>query len=261
MSKSPGLKRGLKDISDLFQAPEEQERTTAVVLEQQLMTLAVYNPEKSDSTRALNRLLAQTLVKKAMPCSMISLYQDLSEIPVPHNQYTLPNEIAMSWSEFNELCCRPLARNEDKRNLQHAVLFDSRFDQTFQFPVLIPVLDKWIFLVRPEVEFLMDVYKMIKGTYQLNNHMQYYLMFDGDWKAGLSEALYEQFSAMVLKNFRINLTWLGHLGSRKPVDFSSKAENLEPLFFETFHLNSTPGKQAVSDYALAFFLNQRKTAV
>lgn len=261
MSKTTGLRRGLKDISELFQQPDSEIRSTAAVLENQIMTLAVYNPEKSESTCALNRLLVQCLTKRAMPCSMISLYQEAGELPQPHHQYTFPNELSLSWSEFNDLCSRPLARNGEKKNMQHAVLFNCRFNQTFHFPALMPVLDKWILLVRPEVEYLMDAYKMIKGTHQLNSHLQYYLMFDGDWQTGVSEAIYEKFSAMVLNNFRINLTWLGHLGSRTPVDFTVKAENLEPLFFETLYLNATPGKQAVSDYALSFFSHQRKTAV
>lgn len=262
MSKSAGLKRGLKDISDLFvDTPEAVAESEPLLLEDQVVTIGLYAPQQKAVKNGLSELLAEYMREKDVSLTSLAVSEDIVPASSLSHRYPSVHKAAIDWNDLKSICEKPLMRKAQKQSRQHAILFDAEYQMPHFFPTFIPLLDKWIFIIEPDVDSVMDAYKMIKGTSVLNAHLQYYLLFSGPWQAELSELLYDKFAGMLRRHVQADLTWLGHLDTER-YGFEKKCEpQLDSLFLETCYMNSHPGKLALVEYLSSYSGTEKRAAV
>jgi len=213
MNDSKKLKRGLEDLSPLFQggakrlqvidavqAPEARE------LEPAGSVLAICRGDGSNFSAAA--LLAGMLFPQEKDALLLTITDGVSA-PKTSQPYGGLYRCPLSWTDFRKLCAKTEARTETPLNLSRNVVLD--FDLRIGFPEesLFPLVDKCLFWIQPEFEHLAAVYKLIKSVAALNHGLECYLVYEGEARDSRGEFVFEKLSDLCFQQLGLDLTWLG----------------------------------------------------
>lgn len=208
------LKRGLKDISPLFEASADSSAEVSADESGVLQCVGLYSPAGSSSQLFIQTLIAGQIIERGHRASILSLnpeHRTLLKNTAPAHQRsnTLPR-FALSMDQFRDICSRH-AEGEDKKSRNEVFFIDFDYAQTHHFEKVIPLLDKWIIHLKPEMDPLTEAYKMLKATLPLNGRLEYFLLLEGSQKEQRTSLLFERFSEIVSRHAGIGLNWFGTL--------------------------------------------------
>lgn len=258
MSYPKKLKRGLEDISPLFQeARKNQPQLLESGPEVPLSPVSVpafgsiLGVCRGDGTNfGSAALLAGELFAHERDALLITLNDGVhaaSSLLSREGLYRCP----LSWTAFKKLCQAETSRPVPEKKLNRSVVLD--FDLRTGFPeeTLLPLLDKCIFWVQPAFESLSAVYKLIKSAASMNQALESYLVYEG--KAGdiQGEFIFERLSQMCSQHLGINLTWLGSAWMDTENSRVVSALHLEHLWLRPVEKSMSPEKIQLLQFAAA----------
>lgn len=214
---SKKLKRGLKDISPLFEDRSKPVNRLESSFEtfkpvSRPQSISFWSAESSQGRTLLNSKMAARVQSKGCESLLISLKSEIMpaanlELPPGQKHYSL------SLDQFEIICRSDLKPVE---GFENAVLFfDFDYSNPVHFEKVIPMLDKWILLVGPELESLTEVFRFLKASMPLHKNLEYYFMAQTKDEK-IAESLYEKFSDMVSRRLGIAMNWLGLYETGKP---------------------------------------------
>jgi len=260
------LKRGLKDISPLFQGASKKtpqvakpvDATPVIELANEPLgtqCLAVFSPEILGDSLLLSTFLASKLATFQRPCSILSL-NTMAARKQFGNEHSVQSEsygkhirrLSLSWDEFESLNDQPVSRVTQPEK-SHLLFVEFEHSQLPYVEKVIPILDKWIVLVKPSLESISEAYKMMKAAIPLNRHLEFYMLFSGSSRDPRCEMLFERFSELCARRLGIDLMWLGCL------DFSQGSGKVfGDLSLEHLFLKSSTATDSVEKRALEALL-------
>lgn len=220
MSIDRGLKRGLKDLSPIFNV------TPSIVhpsfpssfssIEERIHSFIHFTEFGTDDIRQAfySSLLAE--------CRQRSFFSKVIEIRGEITTGTktddyFPQAIAkqcISWEEFREGKKMPLHGAVKSAGMKAMTLFDIPAQEAEKFKDFIPLIDHWVFALEPKIEQLNECYRMIKGTRILNEHIKYHLLFKTDIEDLSVSFLKNGMHRLLYKNLRCEAFDLGSWGNR-----------------------------------------------
>jgi len=242
----PKLKRGLSDISPLFSSQKIDRPVVRAEMGSHIKILSICDFANSDSL-SLNLTAAEKLFNKKLSCSVISIQRRINEkklLKYPDKTDFL--HLPLEMDEFSRIVERSVEPRFNGGTLQQLVLLAPDYSQPEHFPVLFELMDQFIVVVDASEESLREAYKLIKGTRNLNNRLQYFLMFQEN--APRIANVFERFSQILSTRLRIEVTWIGYLRERNG-SISMENINFEHLFLNEPTRLETPSKIALADFA------------
>jgi len=212
MSDVKKLKRGLEDLSPLFQGSKRLQVLDSPVPPETRefaptgSILAICRGDGSNFSAA--PLMAGMLFPQEKDALLLTITDGVS-VPKVSQPYGGLYRCPLSWTDFRKLCSKTEARTEAPLNLARNVVLD--FDLRTGFPEesLLPLVDKCLFWIQPEFEHLSSVYKLIKSVSSLNHGLECYLVYEGEARDTRGEFLFEKLAALCLQQLGLDLTWLG----------------------------------------------------
>ncbi len=257
MSYPKKLKRGLEDLSPLFQTATRPQTLEEARPQSWLAPagtiLAIGRGDGSNFSAA--SLLAGML----FPCEkdgpraplLLTITDGVSIPAAPQPQgglYRCP----LSWTAFRRLC----ASTESSRlaaplDLSRNVVLD--FDLRIGFPeeALLPLLDKCLFWAQPAFENLSAIYKLIKSAAGLNPSLECYLVYEGAPRDSQGEFVFEKLAGMCSQHLGINLTWLGSVWTDEKNGGLASDLRLEHLWLKPVEKALAPEKIQLLRFAAA----------
>ena len=232
------LKRGLKDISPLFSAPQEAE-PFSVLGEPPvpgIQCFSLFSQESLRHSRYLSRHLAAQLGTEACPC--VAVYIDSSR-PGPVREGEQPfwafssassagyfQEYDLTWEQFQAAFHQRNAFiSRAGSSFQNLIVFlDFSYTNLKHVGKILPLLDKWILLMEPSLSSMSETYRIIKTSLLLNRSVEYFVLIQSPASNGSEGVLFEHFSEFMTRRLGVHLNWLGHF---QPLD------NLQPVLHET----------------------------
>lgn len=221
------LKRGLEDLSPLFQSPvpEIPEKITLPSLfDVQFVSVSV--PDHEGDALIANAALASHLVRQThLQASLISIapgadFFSRESLESPPSLELLDSRISrfhlshqQLWSLTqkgpNENSVPSLTRSEQEKKGRFIFLeFEpSRFQTLSRIALL---LDRVILSPEPRVESLQETYRLMKILWNLNREIEFFLLFRGaDTSESHEEFLFERFSLATSRFLGTTVGWLG----------------------------------------------------
>lgn len=210
------LKRGLKDISPLFDQESKEENKQIYVpskMSKPLKTLSVYDPRHGFSSLPLNTFFASFLKTLGHESVVVTLREDhksLSGVGGPSDV----KRFIINHQQFQTICRSDSGKGE---NLSGSVLFfDFNPMNPVHFKTVLPVLDQWIFSLTPDFESLAEAYKVMKAAIPVNPNLEYFVMYEGPQNESKEALLFERFSELVSRRLGVGINWLGQFDIRQP---------------------------------------------
>lgn len=248
MDDGKRLKRGLKDISPLF-GPEAAvpapARVSAPKTAQPVQSLGVFCPQNAKQTLYLSSKFAFRIKAFGGECVLLSIGGTKSQ--APEKPLSLESPTGVHLKRFH----LTLDQLEDACRFQsHAVenfgssvfFFNFDYSNPIQFKKVMPMLDKWIIFLTPELESLTEAFKFIKASLALNHTLEYFVVCEGPKNSSKSSVLYERFSEIVSRRIGVSVNWLGEYDSASPETFAG-------ISLESLQL--TPALDSLEKRALA----------
>ena len=249
------LKRGLRDISSLFNAESADVKSSGIKQAGfQIEILNVFSPDFPADSFFLNTFLASQITTQERPCSILSIQpssQPVSEQIQIHQpgSHFVPMEshgenlkrFLLSWERFEEICCHAPC-HEGGVSLSQTLFLDLDALLLPQMEKVIPLLDKWILLLRPSLDSLTEAYKWMKGGAFLNRELDYFILFEGHPNDERGEKLFEKLSAITEKNLGIHLFWLGYLNLASHSQYFVSELLIDHLFLNSIKKIEYPEK-------------------
>lgn len=229
------LKRGLKDISPLF------ERGTAVpspfILEPAeeksgLRLVSLFSPDRDAKPLVLSQYLVSQLTAQNHAASVISLRQKDD-----------------AWDSFRELCEPSGDRLRPASEISHTLFLDFDPSNPEQFRKIVSILDQCILLVRPEMENLSECYRMMKASVALNPHLEYFLLFDSVSTDAQASLLFEKYGELACRRLGLHLSWLGSVRLQNGRGPSAHLA-LESLFLGPLTEGESFAKKAIGEFLI-----------
>ena len=247
------LRRGLKDVSPLFEEGQGLPGPAAVRLEcgpKSLEMVSAFSPDHPKESLKLNAHFALKLAVADQTASIISVRSNPNA--AFHGGVPLPSQarlkyLTLPWAQFETMLAGPVAWHQVGDFPPQIFFLDFDYSQLALMEKMIPVLDRWILLTRGTTESLCETYKMMKAARLFHSHLEYYLVLDGDFSHEKGSYLFERFAQLVAKNLGIHLIWLGALatavngGSQVPLV-------LDHLFLKPAENTCTPAKLALAHF-------------
>lgn len=219
MKETKRLKRGLKDISALFQETSQTRESSAVVdiVDKASVTCVnLYSPERGDSN-LFSAFLGSQLAKASSPCTIVNLegysVRSSSEKKSEHILDTYSphhRRIHCGWEQIESLWHKQGFEEPEPGLCGHEIiLFDFDYLQVVHFERMITLLDKWIGVIRPSMEALTETYKVMKSLKAFNPYLEFFVILEGDVQDPKLGRLFEKFSEMAASRLGITLQCLG----------------------------------------------------
>jgi len=272
------LKRGLQDISPLFQ--EHSEKTVQTCEASGLAVrgnycMSVVSMASAEDSLFLNGYLANRLVHEQNECAVISMKEGdetlISEPPVPRE--LMPHKVVagqpkrnlpihyfnMTYGDFVRVSEDAERETLFEREKNRVIFFHLQPDDAPAVEKVVPFLDRWIFHVTPRFESFSRAYKLIKASLSRNPYLDYCILYDGAPEDVRGEYLFEKLYDMTVRRLGISLVWLGAL---RIGDLARSEEThlyLEHLFLQKQECYNNQEKNILIP-SLWSFLHQDKAA-
>lgn len=243
------LKRGLKDVSNLFVDASSLETKFFDSNESFLKCVGIYRP-MSPSPILISTKIATLLTRCGISSAILSIGRKME--PLAKSLFEGPC-LEIPWNNF-ELLKRKAFSMKLEPLVRRQVLFldfDERSPEHLKS--VIPLLDRWIFSIPATIDGVIEAYRMIKGTRRLAHPpVQYYLVFEGEAREReVDEVLFEKFSNLLSEKMGINLVWLGHISAAKGIDRPEEGLDLSHFFLRDAAALELPDKLALFDHVKA----------
>lgn len=227
MSDIKKIKRGLEDVSEIFQSSISRGAEVSKVEEAKegaVEWVSVYSPGQPDDTFFLTAFLAAQFQARHIESSILTFEDDSlhNEKPkflrIPEKEGIDLKRDAISRDDFLTLWAGAPDLRLIKDRRRHLVFLDTCHFYSHEFERNVPLVDKLIMHVQPNMECIMECYRAVKRSISLNAHLEYYFLFDGFLNDKRGEFLFERLSELVSQNLGVQLIWLGHftLSQDKP---------------------------------------------
>ncbi len=243
------LKRGLKDVSNLFVDDSAHEGKFFDANESFLKCVGVYRP-MSPSPALISTKMASLLTRCGISSAILSIGRKLE--PGVKSIFEGPC-LEIPWNDFEQLKRKALSMKIESCVRRQVLFLDFDEHSAEHLRSVVPLLDRWVFTVPPTVDGIIEAYRMIKGTRRLvQSSMQYYLVFEGDIRGReADEVLFEKFSAVLSEKLGINLVWLGHIAAGSGRGNFDDAFDLSHFFLRDAGAYELPDKLALFDHVKA----------
>lgn len=248
-SEERRLKRGLKDVSNLFVEDSAHEGKFFDANESFLKCVGVYRP-MSPSPALVSTKMASLLTRSGISSAILSIGRKL-EAGIK-SMFEGPC-LEIPWNDFEQLKRKALSIKMESCVRRQVLFLDFEEHSSEHLKSVVPLLDRWIFSVPPTVDGIIEAYRMIKGTRRLvQSSMQYYLVFEGDIRGReADEVLFEKFSSVLSEKMGINLVWLGHISTGSAGGHFDEAFDLSHFFLRDAGAYELPDKLALFDHVKA----------
>lgn len=204
------LKRGLKDVSSLFQeapAPLPTSVTPRVFsLPAEPQKIGLWTGQQAERLHVFD-VFSGLLQKEGLSSTRIKIRSESQD----RQRTSLDDSPAiksctMTLEQFEIICHNGFKAVEELEENILWVDFDG--ECPWQAQRVMAMLHKWILVVKPDLESLSEAYRLIKKSHQIHKRADYYMIseIEDSSRAGL---LYERFSAMISKHLGLPLNWLG----------------------------------------------------
>ncbi len=254
------LKRGLKDVSPLFEgepsaaspapAPVSTPGRPAVFNfpgfgSDLLQVMSIFHPLKAHAAGSLCEALALKAQSLGKACTVITVDPLSSGV---QTQRQCVKHLSLSASDFDAAFSKADCLKLWASEKSSVLLLDYAGTYPLQMPAALSVLDKWIFWSDSKMENLADIYRMMKAGTSWNQKMEYFFMYDGPAGDAAGSRLYERLSEMVSRRLGASLYWLGSCPSSQAAgEIGCQALNIEGLFIKNNPLNLNE-KKALQDF-------------
>lgn len=248
------LKRGLKDISPLFGSSSGQKGLKERE-EPSIQCISIFSPDNSGDSLFLNTLLASQMASAERTCSIISIgtkpgRQESGVYSPSVRRESLSaylSQVRLTCDEALMVMNRPVQAHTSNLRQSTLLFLDIDFTNVTYFERLIPMLDKWVFLIQPTAESVIEAYRMIKGTRMLNPSVEYFVIVEGRPEDEAASIIFERFSELLARQLGIHLGWLGYLHPpRTSKSFSADLE-IDQLYLNGIVRNDQPEKIALAE--------------
>ena len=247
MNDGKKLKRGLEDLSPLF-----QEAVNPLVLKQPAAAeplhqragdiLAICRGDGSNFSGGLR--LAGELFPAEKEAVLVSITGEEGSVPAVgtglyHYGLTLP--------KLERLIRTQGVKAPPEEFSKNVIL---HFDLQGGLPAenLLPLLDKCLFWVQPDFDSLSEIYKNMKLMVAVNHGVECYLVYDGRPGDSRGEFIFENLAEMSAKHLGVNLIWLG-TAAGSPEGGILCDLKLEPLWLRPMEKNLSPEKLQLLRFA------------
>lgn len=215
------LKRGLKDLSPLFAGSQQSEAQNSPSYAppeeieagpRSFQCLSVYNTD-AEAVKPLAYFACQ-MHAEGSPSSIVSITTEdkkaeVRGLPVPR--------LVLAPEDLENLSKGSLVnRHAGNAGPQHFFI-DFSYENKLVFEKAIPLLDKWILIIKPVLESLTEAYRMIKAASMLNPSLEYYLVFDMPHDHIKSSLLFERFSEIASRRLGVSTEWIGYFHASKEI--------------------------------------------
>ncbi|MBI3307180.1 MAG: hypothetical protein HYZ84_05175 [Candidatus Omnitrophica bacterium] len=254
------LKRGLRDVSPLFGNVEELATLLPPpshlnVSSRSLEILNVFSANHPEESLFYNTYVASKIAADHFPSNVISLepFYRPDSIHLRKPQESQPfntrlKHFSLSWEQFDKIISKPVHPNSFNPLMPQTIFIDFNHSKIPYPEKILAVLNKWILLIRPNLESLTETYKMIKAAKPINPHLEYFIFLDAELPESESSPLFEQFSEVVAKYLGINLIWLGELSFFNPSAASTSVARLDHLFLDSQPPIHSPAKVSLAQF-------------
>lgn len=250
MEEPRKLKRGLKDISPLFQSPEpEAEKKPCISsslhlpsFEGDFQVVSLFHPSRQDAVKRLCSVLAGKARDTGRACTVLSM--DPAGAQGTQAQREGVRFLNLGASDFETLGTQAGTSRVRASEPQASIVF---LEYSPAYPLelrnLLPMLDKWVFWVDGTMENLAEVYRMMKAGSVWNKKTDYFLIYDGPAGDKTGSRLFEKLADMASRRLGISLYWLGScLSSAAPEAVNYQTWDIDGLFSKTNPFNLSEKK-------------------
>lgn len=250
MESSRKLIRGLKDISPLFTDPgAPSPKRTA-----EIQVLSISSPHNDSDSLLLNTYFASRLASPEKPCSLISLLSRTANICPWQSEIRKTEPFgrnikrhSLFWDEVEEvLLAGPGKRRAALKDRN--IFLDFEYRHLLYFPKILSLLDKWVLLLKPTPESLIEGYKMLKAGLMLNPWMECFMLLETKADPPYDSSIFEKFAALVSRNLKVNLGWLGWLNLSDPTRFFAAELNMDQIHFQPFRIKMSLEKLILASW-------------
>lgn len=220
--KGKRLKRGLRDLSPLFQRAVP----SPVAFEVQFLTVCVADHE-GDSFLANAYVASQVVRQTSLFASLVSVASPLNG-PTPRSPTLSPSpelldsrifRLPLSHQELWTLTQNGSSlkegfpRTQAKEDFDPFLIFlDFEPSQFRSLARIALLLDRVVLFVQPQVESLREAYRLMKTFWSLNREIDFLLLFRGHLDAETQRGFFfERFSLITSRFLGISPDWLGEL--------------------------------------------------
>lgn len=220
MSEIKKLKRGLEDVSPIFQqasgSPLSVNPGEDLGQNGAVEWVGVYSAAQAHADRYLAAFLASQFQLHRIHASVLAFqFEERSEATAGGGDSAYKSDNircdSVEWNRFLNLWAMTPDMHYAKDKKRQLVFIDSDLMCPFKFERVVPLLDKWILHVQANTESILECYRAVKRSISLNAHIEHYFMFDGKENDKRGEFLFEHLGGLMAQNLGIQLTWLGHL--------------------------------------------------
>jgi len=284
-SESKKLKRGLKDLSHLFQkggqvsqqplwvpAPSESlPQPVKMPLSESppksgIQIMSIFCPDMASDALFLNTYLATRIASAQRTCSILSLHtkglkesDDSTQFARQESYGHYVKRIPLTWNQFLEARQHPLDEKINHVNQDHVIFLDFDYPMVPDAEKIFTVLDKWILILQPSLESITEAYRLIKESQLYRSDVDYFMLYDGSMNDPRGEQLYEKMSELVERRMGIQLNWLGYLDLSQESRQIDANLRLDHLFIQSIDSRPAPEKWAFAE--LVQKLQDAQTAV
>ena len=235
------LKRGLKDISPLFDDEAPSAKSPEIKPFGGVQSLSVICPGNESQNSYLTSRMASKMHLLGIDCAVISI-GDEKKAAVPGGlEESRAKRFVMSLAQFESVCGQGAKPSEKLGS--STFFFDFNYSNPIEYKKIIPVLDKWVLFLQPQLESLSEAFKFIKASLALNRNLEYFAAYDGPDHSQKSGILYERFADIVSRRLGVGVSWFGCCDGKTP------GASLNGLSFETLQIN--PALDSLEKRALA----------
>lgn len=253
------LKRGLEDLSPLFQYPPPQATQVIsplpVLFDVQFVTVCV--PDHEGDAFLANAYLASQVVRQtSLFASLVSLIPGFNSFPAQSSDSFPSLELLDSRISRLRLSHQELWTFTQNGRPKNALpISPSRLEDSTPFLIFLEfepaqfrslarvalLLDRVILFVQPQAESLREAYRLMKVFWNLNHEIEFLLLFRGRvLSLPREEFLFERFSLITSRFLGISPGWLGNLAFPEKND-SSRVVSEESSGFNPESLLSAEG--------------------
>ena len=220
MSSDRRLKRGLKDLSPIFNSvlPHEQKSypIAPASVEEEIHSFVHFTELGGDTVRQefYSSLLVECQKRSFLPKIVnVTNQQKLESEEIKSYFPSAISKQRLSWDEFRHGKKMSLQNTYKNEEMKTMTIFDVHSQISQNFKDFMPLIDHWVFVVEPKIEQLSEVYRMIKGTRILNHHLKYYLLFKTTIEDAGVTFLKNEINRLMAKHLQCEILDLGCWGN------------------------------------------------
>lgn len=253
------LKRGLKDISPLFEGPADETISGRPWplrgLSRRVISLFC-SGQDPNSSQLFNRQLAAHLSQQGRPSTIVTVRSPYSGIksnlcrPIEAAVIHPPvRHLQIDWDFLEALIAAPLKENVFDPSDSLSVILDFHEETLPKPEKIISLIDQWVFCVEPEMEGLSEAFRMIKASRAVSSRIEYFLIFKGNISFQKGSFLFEGFSQMLARHLGVGVVWLGCLSDQNLIKTAMELLAFDQDSDASRIWEKTPAQLALLHYA------------